>query len=326
MQVGISDEERFCSFPGCTVNDNLAATCSNCKKLFCSAHISFSAHHCEAAPNAIVATCPVCNAVVPFEFLGQPVDEAVSRHIDRGCKNVPQTGGKLGGSAKCTFQGCPAPWTVTCPDCRKRFCVTHSAPAMRHNCSHATATKPKERVTPPPQKSPTATASSPSLLFPRNSISSALGKATERREDMIVPLVSFLIPTGKTATPYEPVAPFFYHVHKSMTVGRVVDLIVDEGGKQSTAVASRRDQRWNVFFIEVPTPEGATAAMYPAQSLGTFVRQTSIGESSANAQLLWVVTPLESLPQEAFDKSLPIRVIRESSSGNGKQKQDCAVL
>lgn len=91
MQVGVYDDGQVCQFDGCLETDLLPAVCTNCKRTFCSQHILSSSHHCQCVPDARLPHCPICNAVV-LAAPGQSIDDAVSRHIDRGCAPTEAAG------------------------------------------------------------------------------------------------------------------------------------------------------------------------------------------------------------------------------------------
>ncbi|KAK7196977.1 AN1-like Zinc finger containing protein [Novymonas esmeraldas] len=196
MEVGVYDgDEQMCQHDGCTEIDLLPARCSHCHKRFCSYHLAHSAHHCTAVTDVRVGTCPICLRIVPLEYPRQRVDEAVSRHIDRNCRDVPQRGGgssnnntsishrgsrvgatatttttttlrpgqsggqRLGGSVRpCSLHDChdASATRVKCEQCGQVFCLQHRGP-LQHQC-RAAAPRISAAATPPQQSATTSAA------------------------------------------------------------------------------------------------------------------------------------------------------------------------
>eukprot|EP00796_Vickermania_ingenoplastis_P013471 gene13471-9279_t len=98
MQVGVLDDGPVCQYDGCGTRDLLSAGCQHCHRNFCSEHILLTGHQCPCAPDLRVPRCPICNTVVTTSRPGESIDEAVSRHIDNGCRN-PQPSRPLSAAA-----------------------------------------------------------------------------------------------------------------------------------------------------------------------------------------------------------------------------------
>lgn len=367
MQVGINDDnQEVCHLDGCTTIDLLSTRCTNCGKLFCGRHISSSAHNCTGIKSVVVTTCPLCNRVVPKEFPEQSVDEAVSRHIDRGCKDVPQSsngtqatqwarreeaagGRRLGGGTRekkwCTVPGCDNAHSkdkqVICDRCGKGFCIDHRSPAQ-HSCQGKANTKTVRTSTsdcsagtsPKPQAKNDPTGLDAILREPANTLKTAVGKATERSEDMVIPLVCFAVPavsstaeagSSKPLT-FQPIAPFFMHVSKSIVVGRMLDFAVDEvSGRSGSTFRPTPGTQWHVHVLQLPLPPSAHAqpAMYPAIPLSKVVRETPLGDSTGNrARLLVVISPFAVLPMEVLNPLLDLGTCLKGS----KEKDSCRTM
>lgn len=358
MQVGINDDDRYvCQLDGCSQTDLLTAHCSNCGKAFCSAHISSSAHHCTAVPDAVALSCPLCGSVVPREYPEQPADDAVSRHMDRGCRDAPApvpAGGprRLGegtvwrcghGSCDCTDEL----QKVQCDGCGRSFCLRHRNPEA-HQCPRA-ARKPRvsEPATHssarPRSESPATKATIAQLLQqPRNTLKTAAGKATESPDDMVTPLVCFVVPTaasnssGSAALPgvsadngaagggvakVAAVPSFFLHIAKTVVVGRALDQAVAEASKHSALLRKTAAQPWRAHVIRVPVPEGAvTAAQYPPVPLSAVVGKTPLAEGGP---AVLVFSQFPELPDAVLSA---VRSSDFQKSGGGGNTDNCRVM
>ncbi|KPI89945.1 hypothetical protein ABL78_0913 [Leptomonas seymouri] len=329
MQVGVYDrDDQMCQCEGCTEIDLLPAQCSHCHKRFCSHHLSQSAHNCSAVVDVRVGTCPVCHRVVPLEYPRQDMDEAVSRHIDRGCRDVPQgssaagrngagasvgrngasDGRRLGGGPRpCSVEGCgeKSETRVKCDQCGQVFCLQHRGP-IQHDCRAAAARK--AAVSPSTRNDnaealPTLGTKAASvvrlLTHPANSPDKAVGKPTELPSDMVTSLICFLIPTatpkdvsGESCEDFAPVPPFFMYIAKNLALGRVLDTAVDRAAMNFPAV--RTGKPWKLFAVTLPIHREAQSSLYPPVPLSTVVKKSPAG--TAEHTILFL-TPLATLPE-----------------------------
>lgn len=326
MQIGVYDQDdQTCQYQGCTEIDLLPALCSHCHKRFCSHHLSQNAHQCTAMVDVRVGTCPICHRVVPLEYPRQNVDEAVSRHIDRGCRDVAQSsstasrhgagadrtgasgGRRLGGGPRpCSVNGCEetSETRVKCDQCGQVFCLQHRGP-IQHNCRAAAARKasasPSKRDGGSETLSPLGAKAASVvrlLTHPTNTPDSAVGKATELPSDMVTCLVCFLVPTSSTKNVpdencegFAPVPSFFMHVAKSLALGRVLDMAVDRAAMSSPAVQT--GMTWKLFTVTLPIHCEAQSSFYPAVPLSTVVGRSLVGKAEHTILFL---TPLATLP------------------------------
>ncbi|KPA78600.1 putative mitochondrial hypothetical protein [Leptomonas pyrrhocoris] len=321
MQVGIYDrDDQMCQYEGCTEIDLLPAQCSHCHKRFCSHHLAQSAHHCPAVVDVRVGTCPVCLRVVPLEYPRQNVDEAVSRHLDRGCRDVPQGssvagrkgtgaggGRRLGGGPRpCSVKGCEekSEMRVKCDQCGEVFCLQHRGP-LQHHCRAAAARKasasPSKRndnAEVLPVLGTKAATVVRLLTHPINSPDKAVGKETELPSDMVTCLVCFLIPTStskdvsdENCEGFAPVPSFFMYTAKNLALGRVLDTAVDRAAMNSPAV--RTGKPWKLFTVTLPIHKEARSSLYPAVPLSTVVGKSPAGKAEHTILFL---TPLATLP------------------------------
>lgn len=360
MQVGMYDrDDQTCQYEGCTEIDLLPAYCSNCHKRFCSHHLAQSAHHCTAAVDVRVGTCPVCHRVVPLEYPRQNVDEAVSRHIDRGCRDVSQHspaggrhgastsasrngaagGRRLGGGPRpCSVAGCDetSETRVTCEQCGHVFCLQHRGP-LQHNCHAAAARKasasPSKRNENADVLSPLGTKAASImrlLTHPSNSPDKAAGKATELPSDMVTCLVCFVIPTSTGTTldengdAFAPVPSFFMYTAKNLALGRVLDTAVDRAAMSSPAV--RTGKPWKLFTVTLPIHREAQSSLYPAVPLSTVVGKSPAGKAEHTILFL---TPLSTLPDcvvEAVKDLERKGTMWPESSASSSSKDGCHLM
>ncbi|KAG5481403.1 hypothetical protein LSCM4_07115 [Leishmania orientalis] len=357
MQVGVYDrDDQMCQYEGCTEIDLLPALCSNCHKRFCSHHLSHSAHRCTAVTDVRVGTCPICHRVVPLEYSRQNVDEAVSRHIDRACRDVPQSGSsygsasskgrpgqavgrRLGGSVRpCNIQDChePSEIRVKCERCSQTFCLQHRGP-LQHNC-RAAATR--TTLAPSPSERNAGMLASPLggsaasvarlLTHPSNTPEKAAGKATELPSDMVTCLLCFLIPTsafkkcgGTVCDEFEPVPSFFMFMPKKTALGRLVDMAVDRAAISSPAV--RTGKPWNLFAVTLPIHTEAESAYYPPLPLSTVVGKSAVGRAE---RAILFLSPLQALPKCVVEavQGLERKGALLSSSSSSSPSQGCQVI
>lgn len=358
MQVGVYDrDDQTCQYEGCTEMDLLPARCSNCHKRFCSHHLAYGAHQCTAVTDVRVGTCPLCNRVVSLEYPRQDVNEAVSWHMDRGCRDVPQGsskgdngvlstffggsaanaggGRRLGGGVRpCSHTGCSetSETRVKCDQCGRVFCLQHRGP-LQHEC-RAAAARSSATASPAPAASSAAGLGSPLgnaaasvarlLAHPSNTPDKAVGKATELPSDMVTCLICFLIPSASSASTgtgcdaFAPVPSFFMYMPKNTALGRLLDTAVDRAAMSSPAV--RAGAAWKLYAVTLPIHTEAEAAYYPPLPLSTVVGKSAVGRAERAVLFL---TPLTSLPPcviEAVrdvDRKGSLKASKSSSSGDG---------
>ncbi|KEG15153.1 AN1-type zinc finger protein 2B [Trypanosoma grayi] len=240
MQVGVQDDEsKRCTFPGCEQVDFLAARCGLCGGMFCCEHTAASAHSCPAFDKRSLL-CPICGHHVPLEHSGQSPDEAVSRHIDRGCCPAPSPKARKERMNYCSYDGCTKndPAAVICENCRNMYCIEHRAPA-RHRCRAAR----KLPVESPPPQSPGSVSTCAQMQLknsPCNTPSTAFGKKTE---NSVTPLITF----AKGLS----IAPFFMHFSNQMVMGRLLDLAVSQAALGSANINSAKGM-WVVHVLQGP--------------------------------------------------------------------------
>ncbi|CAJ1007421.1 putative AN1-like Zinc finger containing protein [Leishmania naiffi] len=356
MQVGVYDrDDQMCQYEDCTEIDLLPARCSDCHKRFCSHHLSHGAHHCPAVMDVRVGTCPVCHRVVLLEYPRQNVDEAVSRHLDRGCRDVlpgsasyssatakrklGQAGGRrLGGSAPvCSIQDCheASETRVKCDQCGQTFCLQHRGP-LQHHCRAAAAARSTVASSPSEQHagvvmSPLggkAVSVARLLTHPTNTPEKAVGKATELPSDMVTGLVCFLIPASvfKKSGPadcdkFEPVPSFFMFMPKKIALGRLLDTAVDRAAMNSPAV--RTGKPWNLFAVTLPIHAETRAAYHPPLPLSTVVGKSPIGEVERTVLFL---SPLQTLPECAIEAVQNLERNKVLQSTSLSSSQGCQVM
>ncbi|TPP50553.1 AN1-like Zinc finger family protein [Leishmania donovani] len=295
MQVGVYDrDDQMCQYEGCTEIDLLPARCSNCDKRFCTHHLSHNAHHCPAVTDVRVGTCPICYRVVPLEYPRQRVDEAVSRHIDRGCRDVPQGSLFYGGAVA---KGRPG-------QASGRRLGGPIRPCSIQGCHEASETRVKYRDAGMLVSLPGDKAASVACLLthPANTPEKAVGKATELPSDMVTCLVCFLIPTSvfkkdcnAGCEEFEPVPSFFMFMPKNTALGRLLDTAVDRAAMSSPAV--RTGKPWNLFAVTLPIHAEAEAAYYSPLPLSTVVRKSVVGMAERTIVFL---SPLQALPESVI--------------------------
>jgi hypothetical protein len=87
----------------------------------------------------VAVKCPICNAIVHVQ--NEPIDEAISRHIDRGCATGTSTSTSSASSHtvatlyKCNYARCIERelTRVVCNECGLQTCLRHRAPTA-HAC------------------------------------------------------------------------------------------------------------------------------------------------------------------------------------------------
>jgi len=144
---------KVCSFPGCSLTDFLPSKCGACGKTFCYQHALGQKHQCQRR-DALVPTCPLCNALVPLTSPEEPVDQAVDAHIRRGCMPARRDPAP---TFACDMIGCTSKersesLLTRCDGCGRRHCLSHRHPAD-HRCGivpTAAATAPRQEVPPSP--------------------------------------------------------------------------------------------------------------------------------------------------------------------------------
>lgn len=127
------DDEGFpvvggsCHVDTCNARDFLPFNCAHCKKDFCVAHSTTSAHQCEMAPKHtagnLATICPECEQTIKYVD-GEGAEVAALLAHKAVC-----TGKKVKVSNKCPVKGCKTKLTstfsVTCATCGIRTCLTH---------------------------------------------------------------------------------------------------------------------------------------------------------------------------------------------------------
>ncbi|RNF25795.1 AN1-type zinc finger protein 2B [Trypanosoma conorhini] len=316
MQVGVSDDEsKRCTYQGCTEVDPLASRCRLCGGMFCASHTSVAAHACSVF-NALPLTCPICSQAVPLERPGQSPDEAVSRHIDRGCRKAPPLPSRQRERVNyCSYADCNKNdvAAVICEDCGNMYCIEHRAPA-RHRCRKArvprTAAFSSQRSSPKAAvssgaASPALSSSSASKNYPRNTPSTAFGV---RVEGAVTPLVIFAKEFGVT--------PFFMYFPRLAVVGRLLDLAVTQAALESAAVNEAKGA-WVVHVVRRPHSGDGFSAFAPRFS--ATLKEAEVGDGS-----IVYIGKQQVLPNDVV-KDLAPRLTRGSSKDE-KEKAECAAM
>ena len=197
----------MCMMRGCTQQDLLPSKCGKCRRVYCTAHIPYAEHKCQAHKDATALTCPLCNAVVPQRD-GEDPNISVSRHMDGGCRDQPTMSN--GPTYNCSFGACMKiqPVRMLCDRCGYNFCVEHRTPA-HHRCAAKTPPPAAVKVTTTDTLVPTGKVDVSQF---RNTARTALGKRTD---DSIIARV-FLAPEFNSA-------PFFLYIAPKASVGRILD-------------------------------------------------------------------------------------------------------
>jgi predicted nucleic acid binding AN1-type Zn finger protein len=232
MQVEY-DDENVCMMPHCTQVDLLLSRCGDCRKKFCQAHLTYTAHNCPSHRDAALLTCPLCNRIVPCNPQEDP-NVMVSQHMDRGCRDIPVSSPKVDQQRLnfCSFHSCNKNelTLIVCDKCGNSFCVDHRMPS-RHMCTGGSRTPP--RVSPTARRSP----GKDSTMF-RNTPETAIG--SYKGDDALVVRVVF---------PREfRVRPFFFKGGANVVMGRVLDQICAAADVPNVNNASLEDQ-WRVLSL-----------------------------------------------------------------------------
>ncbi|RNF11258.1 AN1-type zinc finger protein 2B [Trypanosoma rangeli] len=315
MQVGVNDDEsKRCTFQGCTEVDPLASRCRLCGGMFCAEHTTVVAHTCSVF-NAQPLTCPICLQSVPLERPGQPPDEAVSRHIDRGCRNTQLLpNGQKDRMNYCSYADCHKNdvAAIICEDCGNMYCIEHRAP-VRHRCRKSRVPRTAASLQRTSQKATlssakTSTTASPSSLsknFPRNTPSTALGV---RAEGAVTPLVLFAKEFG--------VAPFFMYFPRLMVVGRLLDLAVSQAALESMAVNNAKGA-WMVHVIRRPHSSDGFSVFAPR--LSATLKEAGVGDGS-----IVYIGKQQVVPDDVV-KGLAPQLTRKISEDR-KENTECTIL
>ena len=132
------DVGTHCTQPTCNRLDFLPIKCSACTKTFCSNHYEYTAHNCPnshvfTSKNIQIPVCPICSQNVSFLNGNRDPNEAISVHIDSGCKKIVKK--KKENPNKCGINGCKKKELIPiiCRECSLNFCLTHKF-GPDHNC------------------------------------------------------------------------------------------------------------------------------------------------------------------------------------------------
>ncbi|CCW69610.1 unnamed protein product [Phytomonas sp. Hart1] len=314
MQVGLHDDDaNVCALEDCTEVDPLSARCTHCKKVFCSRHITTRAHQCSEEYDAKVAACPVCGCVVGLEYPGQRVDEAVSLHLDRGCRNLRESTNshdishkglpnsfqgahRLGGRRPCGVVACadPRDIRVECDRCGHAFCLEHRNPSL-HDCKgnlsperRRVVSSTTKTVSESPGTSEGGATTIAKLLCMRaKPLSPTSVKAAATNANNATLLILFLIPLDEFNTSREEtsiqvvgIPPFYVSISKNAVLGKVLDLAITEASKKhSNVIKSKSKEPWHVHAMKIPVPKGVVCPMYPSLPLSTKICKTILVDS-----------------------------------------------
>lgn len=179
-----------CTFDECNRIDFLPIQCNGCKKNYCSSHYQYSSHSCinsanieQIATNNQIPVCPVCGQTVPFIDGQRSPDDAISRHIDLGCKNQK----KKMYTNRCNKKGCKKKELVpiNCSECSKNFCLQHRVPTD-HECvgrSHAVRNARINKYT--TSKPTTSSSNTTTYITRRPGGNSETGKSTQKTQEQL---------------------------------------------------------------------------------------------------------------------------------------------
>jgi len=122
---------KHCSESTCKQLDFLPFECSACKKVFCLEHRTFQSHNCSAVTDVQVPECPLCGQIISVGK-DEDANRKVDLHISQGC---PKEKSKTIPTFPCSMPKCSKTevMAVTCPSCRKNFCLKHRMP-QDHEC------------------------------------------------------------------------------------------------------------------------------------------------------------------------------------------------
>lgn len=238
----------MCMFRGCTENDLLPVKCGKCWKLFCTRHMPYAAHECQAHRDNVVPTCPICQRPIPL-LPGQSPDVAVSRHIDSGCTSASPAATRHN---FCSFPSCSRNEIVLilCEKCGQSYCVNHRAP-QQHQCARlspapepvkpargpifagatvtpsfssakAATSSPQQKS---PQASPVAASSTPALASPARSVAPLASRKTDNVAGNAVGLEKIRDPVVVKVFPPEDTRrnPVFMAFPRRAIAGRCLD-------------------------------------------------------------------------------------------------------
>ncbi|KAH9589047.1 zinc finger protein [Trypanosoma melophagium] len=291
MQVGIQDDEsKRCTFPGCSQVDYLAARCAYCGGIYCCDHTAANAHNCRVFDSESLK-CPLCGSNVPLEYKNQRPDEAVSRHLDRGCRPVQPKKNTKERMNYCSYADCTKNEhaSIICEDCKNMYCIEHRAPA-RHHCRVMRVSpvlSSLQESSPTVTSSPSAaspSASSPTRGVPRNTPSTAFGKQTE---DSITPLILF-------ASEFA-VIPFFMHFSRQIVVGRLVDLALAQASLDSAKVSTVKGP-WVLHVLRRRTDSSSGISVF-TPPLSATLKEAGV----VDGVLVYIGTQ-KVLPQELLEE------------------------
>lgn len=146
------DIGEHCNNKECNRLDFLPIKCPACKNNFCSDHYKYSSHNCASATpeqlqdtnKFLLPTCPICDKQVPFVDGSRNPDDAITSHIDNGCKNKKKE--KIYSNV-CSKKGCKKKEVVPikCKECEKVFCLKHRL-KEDHSCVGRQAAQREARL------------------------------------------------------------------------------------------------------------------------------------------------------------------------------------
>ncbi|ORC92707.1 AN1-type zinc finger protein 2B [Trypanosoma theileri] len=308
MQVGIQDDEsKRCMFSGCSQVDYLATRCTYCGGIYCCDHTPANAHNCRIF-NSKSLTCPLCGTNVPLEYNNQRPDEAVSRHMDRGCRPLQPQRNTKERLNYCSYANCTKNEhaSIICEDCKNMYCIEHRAPA-RHHCRAIrispalSSVKESSSAGTSSQVATSPSASSPSRGVPRNTPSTAFGKKTE---DSVTPLILF-------ASEFA-VVPFFMHFSRLIVVGRLVDLALAQASLDSSKVSKAKGP-WVPHVLQRHSDSSSGLSVFTPRLSAT------LKEAGVVDGVMVYIGTQEVLPKEvleALTKRPEMRRRKSSKDGN----------
>jgi len=119
-----------CAVKDCNLLDYLPFECDHCHLKFCLDHKNTVDHNCSQfkRDQEISHPCPICHKLIQLSDFNN-IDEAISIHIDNGCKSQQQM------KYNCTFSKCTSKEfiKIICNLCHDNYCLKHRFPSD-HKC------------------------------------------------------------------------------------------------------------------------------------------------------------------------------------------------
>ncbi|KAF2073770.1 hypothetical protein CYY_004904 [Polysphondylium violaceum] len=152
-----------CAVKDCNLLDYLPFECDFCHLKFCLDHKDAENHKCpnyfSNGNTTFTHPCPICTRLISISNF-HSIDEAISAHIDAGCKEPVKL------KYDCKFSNCTSKEfiKIVCNLCNENFCLKHRFPSdhgchsmnSRNNTINDTNQKPIKSTAPKPTLAPSA--------------------------------------------------------------------------------------------------------------------------------------------------------------------------